>query len=197
MTIQDITFRELSPDRLPDLETLFGERGACGGCWCIYWRIHKGERWEEIKGQEARERMRTLVRDGEFHGVLAYANGNPVGWCAFGPKKAFDRLLRSPSLGGSPESWAIPCFFVHKEFRGKGISRGLLAAAVAAIRSRAGNSPIEAYPEFPRADGKRTPPAFAWTGPYGIFGAMGFQPADDKSRGKIRMRLAQRSTRSD
>lgn len=30
-------FHPLTPGRRDDLETLFGSRGACGGCWCMWW----------------------------------------------------------------------------------------------------------------------------------------------------------------
>ena len=34
-----LTIRPLTPDLWPALEDLFGENGACYGCWCMYWRI--------------------------------------------------------------------------------------------------------------------------------------------------------------
>jgi hypothetical protein len=30
-----LEFHELTSERWGDLEALFGERGACGGCWCV------------------------------------------------------------------------------------------------------------------------------------------------------------------
>ena len=34
-----ITYKELSKSTWNDFETLFGNNGACGGCWCMYWRL--------------------------------------------------------------------------------------------------------------------------------------------------------------
>ena len=35
----NLRVRPLTPKLWPALEDLFGERGACNGCWCMYWRI--------------------------------------------------------------------------------------------------------------------------------------------------------------
>jgi hypothetical protein len=48
-----ISVKELTTALWNDLEELFGEKGACGGCWCMYMRIGKGEKWADVKGSEA------------------------------------------------------------------------------------------------------------------------------------------------
>ena len=44
-----LKFRALTKETWKDFENLFGERGACGGCWCMSWRIKKAE-FEKCKG---------------------------------------------------------------------------------------------------------------------------------------------------
>jgi hypothetical protein len=90
--------KDLTPQLWPDLERLFGSNGACGGCWCMSWRTQRGERWADIKGAEAKRRMRALVRKDAAHGVLAYVDGEPVGWCAYGRGVEYAKLDRAPSL---------------------------------------------------------------------------------------------------
>ena len=34
-----LTIRPLTPDIWHALEDLFGDTGACNGCWCMYWRV--------------------------------------------------------------------------------------------------------------------------------------------------------------
>jgi hypothetical protein len=34
-----LKIRPLTPDLWPALEDLFGPKGACNNCWCMYWRI--------------------------------------------------------------------------------------------------------------------------------------------------------------
>ena len=53
-----LTTKELTPARWKDMEELFGANGACGGCWCMAWRIEKGEKWAEVKGANAKQRMK-------------------------------------------------------------------------------------------------------------------------------------------
>jgi len=48
-----LTTRALTPRLWPALAELFGANGACGGCWCMWWRIETGERWRDIKGETA------------------------------------------------------------------------------------------------------------------------------------------------
>jgi hypothetical protein len=45
-----LSFHPLTAERWPDLEKLFGERGACGGCWCMAWRLPRAE-WEAGRGE--------------------------------------------------------------------------------------------------------------------------------------------------
>ncbi len=73
-----IITKELTPERWEDLELLFGERGACGGCWCMSWRIAKGEKWDDIKGKKAKSRQKKLVKDKKSFGILAYVNGEVI-----------------------------------------------------------------------------------------------------------------------
>ena len=84
--------KEMSPELWDDLARLFGEKGACGGCWCIWWRIEPGEKWQDVKGQEARKRLRRMIENGKARGLIAYDGDEPVGWCTFGKRTDFPRL---------------------------------------------------------------------------------------------------------
>lgn len=181
--------RELTPDLWPDLETLFGPRGACGGCWCMSWRTPKAERWDDIKGEEAKRRMRALVELGQAHGILAFEDGRAVGWCAFGPRRDFAKLDRAPSFkcDDADEVWSIPCFFVAKGHHGKGVAKAMLAHALKAIADRGGTI-AEGYPVKPARDGKLLPAPFVWTGTRPIFDAAGFEIAGNEDGGKQRVR---------
>jgi hypothetical protein len=62
-----IEIREIGPELWPSLEKLFGQNGACEGCWCMFWRIEDGERYQDVKGDKARTRQRALIRSGRGH----------------------------------------------------------------------------------------------------------------------------------
>jgi len=162
----------LTSDRWTDFETLFGERGACGGCWCMLWRLKRSE-FERGKGQGNKESMRSLVASGEVPGLLAYAAGEPVGWCAVAPREDYPALERSRVLKpiDSQPVWSVSCLFVKKGHRKQGVSVRLLRAAVEYVRAQGGLI-VEGYPVEPKAE--KVPDVFAWTGLVSAFEQAGF-----------------------
>jgi GNAT superfamily N-acetyltransferase len=183
-----LTCKRLVPELWPAVERLFGAHGACGGCWCMYWRTQKGERWEDLKGARAKRRLKELVGSGQALGVLAFDGEEPVGWASVGPRADYAKLDRAPSFACQDAAgvWSIPCFFVRPGHRGQGVARALLAAAEELAREQ-GAPALEGYPVRPKADG-RYPAAFAWTGTRSLFDAAGFAVAGNEGGGKQRMR---------
>src|SRR5262245_6090411 len=94
---QKFTFHPVTPARWPDLEKPFGERGACGGCWCMVWRLKRSE-WVAGKGKSNRLALKTIVERDDRPGILAYAGGEPVGWISVAPREEFVALERSRIL---------------------------------------------------------------------------------------------------
>jgi GNAT superfamily N-acetyltransferase len=167
-----LEFYPLTPERWGDFELLFGERGACGGCWCMYWRLKRSV-FNVQKGQGNKEAMRALVAAGEVPGILAYAGGAPVGWCAVAPRECYPALQRSRVLRPSDDTpvWSVSCLFVAKDYRNRGVSVRLLEAAVAHVRKQ-GGTVVEGYPVEPKT--VPMPAAFAWTGLASAFLKAGF-----------------------
>jgi GNAT superfamily N-acetyltransferase len=155
----------------------------------MFWRLEKGERFDALKGEDLRERFRAGVLAGRIQGVLAYEAGVPVGWATFGPRTSFARLDRSPSLAcdDAERVWSIPCFFVRRDHRGRGVARALLDAAVVEMRRRRA-ALVEGYPVKPPASGAPIPAAFAYTGTRSLFAAAGFQ-AERATEGYSRLRV--------
>lgn len=182
----NLDLRELTPDLWPALEKLFGPNGACGGCWCMFWRLLKGERYDDVKGPRAKARFKTLVKRGKVHGILAFHEGEPVGWCAFERRVELSRLDRSPSLKivDAERVWSLPCFFVQARWRSRGVAAQMLAAADKALVARSAEI-VEGYPV--KLD-QRVPAAFAYTGVTSMFEACGFAVAEVRSKGKQRYR---------
>jgi GNAT superfamily N-acetyltransferase len=189
--------KELTPKLWPALECLFGPRGACGGCWCQAWRIEKGERWSEIKGALAKERLCRGVLDGSVHGILAFVGKTPVGWCTFGPRDSFPRLNRAPSLKCADASsvWSIPCFFVARGYRRMGVATALLDHALRAMKRRH-VAVVEGYPSKPDKAGKYVD-TFAWTGTRSLFRKAGFSVVGNPEGSKQRVRKALRPGHED
>jgi GNAT superfamily N-acetyltransferase len=164
--------RPIEPSDWTALEQLFGERGACGGCWCMAWR-RPGREWEEHRGASNRRAMQRLVASDTPPGLLAFAGSEAVGWCSVAPRAAFRSLETKRSLATEwdERTWSITCFFVRKDWRGKGVGDALLTGAVRFARA-AGARRIEGYPAVPTKG--TLPAAFAWTGVPAMFERAGF-----------------------
>ena len=168
----NIECHSMTPERWPDLVTLFGPHGATGGCWCLYWRLPRAQ-FSVQKGEGTRAALQHLVERGDIVGLLAYAQGQPVGWCAIGPRESYPVLERSRILKrvDTTPVWSVVCLFVSKAFRGQGVTTVLLRAAVAYARQH-GARMVEGYPIEPKTP--RIPAVFAWTGLASAFRQAGF-----------------------
>jgi len=170
--MSDLSFHPLTRNLWNDLEELFGSHGACGGCWCMHWKL-RGREYEEAKGYEARQMHKTIVDSGTVTGLLAYLHGEVAGWVAVEPRSAYVKLAHSKVLKpvDDQQVWSVPCFFVAKKFRKQGINVELLKAAVEYVRSKGGKI-VEGYPV--EAD-KNVAPPFAFTGLSSAFSKAGFK----------------------
>ena len=170
--IIDLEFHPLTPERWKDLETLFGERGACGGCWCMWWRLKRSQ-FEKQKGLENKKALKKIVDSGEIPGILAYTNGQPIAWCSVAQRRTYPVLERSRILKRIDDEtvWSVVCFFVAKSFRRKRVTVKLLRAAIKYV-SEQGSKIVEGYPVEPRKS--QMPNAFAWTGLVSAFRKTGF-----------------------
>jgi GNAT superfamily N-acetyltransferase len=166
------TIHPLTPERWPDLEQLFGSRGACAGCWCMWFRL-KRSTFSAQRGEGNREAFKLIVTSGDVPGLLAYVDGAPVGWCAVAPRDEYPVLERSRVLKRVDDQpvWSVVCFFVAKPFRRKGITVELLKAAVQHALAR-GARILEGYPVEPKTE--RLPDTFAYYGTAAAFRHAGF-----------------------
>ena len=164
-----LAIRPLTPDLWPALEDLFGENGACGGCWCMYWRI--GAAYRKRPREKNKAAFREVVKRGPPPGLLAFDGDLAVGWCQLTPRDALpwlDRAWRLERVDDVPV-WSISCFYVRKGYRRRGITAALIAAALK-VAKRAKAPALEAYP----LDANKTPSA-SGTGFASTFERAGFK----------------------
>ncbi|MFL6076810.1 MAG: GNAT family N-acetyltransferase [Mycobacteriales bacterium] len=166
-------------ERWADVEALFGPNGACGGCWCMFWRL-PGPEWQAGMYDGNRDALRAVVESGAPAGVLGWRDGRPVGWAAVAPRPEHARVLRSRALrpdpaggdeAGDPGVWVVPCFYVHRTARRQGLAAELLAGAVAYAGERGAHT-VEGYPVDPA--GRKIPAAELYTGTVTLFRDAGF-----------------------
>jgi GNAT superfamily N-acetyltransferase len=179
-------FHPLTPDRWPDFEKLFGPSGAYAGCWCMWWRTTRSQ-FEKQGNDGNRKAMKDIVDSGQVPGIIAYADGQPVGWCSVAPREHYASLNRSPVLKRLDDKpvWSIVCFYVAKEQRGAGLITKLIRGAVDYVRQQGGQV-VEAYPTQPR--GGQLPPVSSFMGVPSVFEDAGFVECARPSQSKAIMR---------
>jgi GNAT superfamily N-acetyltransferase len=141
-----------------DLFAVFGDRGSPATCFCQRYKLHPGEAFSKFPREERRDRLRAQTRCGEqaggaTSGIVAYLDGEPVGWCAVEPRPAYfglARVFHVPWEGRDEDRsdasvWSVSCVLVRAGFRGRGIAYALAAGAVEHARTR-GARALEAYP---------------------------------------------------
>ena len=167
----NLKIRPLTPDLWSALTDLFGENGACNGCWCMYWRI--GSAYRKRIHSDNKAAFREVVKLGPPPGLLAFNDDLPVGWCQLTPRDSLPWLDRTWRLKRADDVpvWSISCFYVRKGYRRKGITAALIAAAIHTAKS-VGAPALEAYP----LDARLTPSA-SGTGYVSTFVRAGFRIA--------------------
>jgi GNAT superfamily N-acetyltransferase len=172
--------RPVRPGDRATIETLFGARGACAGCWCMHWRLPRGGRlWRAMQGEPNKRAFFKLLAAGRVRAVIAEAGGEAVGWCSFGPRGDFPKLERSRVFKRAepdPATWCIVCFYIKPGWRGRGLATALLKAATREA-FEAGAREIEGFPA-PHRKGAALAAAFAWTGLAEMFEAAAYCPVE-------------------
>jgi GNAT superfamily N-acetyltransferase len=141
----DLTISPLTPDRWLALEDLFGKAGASNGCWCMYWRL--GPRYHERPRQENKHDLQRLAASDRAPGLLAFDGETCAGWCEVAPRSELGWLAHARHLRPVDDLpvWSVPCFFIRRSHRGRGVMAALIEAAVGAAAA-AGAPALEAYP---------------------------------------------------
>jgi GNAT superfamily N-acetyltransferase len=146
----DFEVRPVDADGWPALRGLFGRAGASNGCWCQYWLLGPGYT----------RRDRTLNRDdlaaqarGGAAGLLARDGGRAVGWARFTRRSELTHLAGRYPRHTFPVdgAWALSCFFVARDARGRGVTRALVEHATGWADEQ--GTAVEGYPVDPSAPG--------------------------------------------
>lgn len=187
MADSKITIVPVTPGRWKDLVRLFGPRGACAGCWCMYFRLPRSE-FDRRVGASNRRALQRLVAGGRKPGLLAYLDGEPAGWVALAPRKDYPLLARSRILAPVDERpvWSVVCFFVARAARGHDVTVALLRQAAVFARKQ-GAQALEGYPVDTSRG--RIPDTFAYHGVATAFERAGFREVMRRSPTRPIMRL--------
>ncbi len=181
-----------------DLQQIFGMRGYAAACQCQRFKVGPAG-WTPMPVHERAFQLRMQTECGNpdsetTSGLVAYLNGEPVGWCAVEPRSAYPRLppqrVVMKQRGEDPDDpgvWAVTCFATRAGYRRRGVMRGLAHATVEFARSR-GARALEAYPMI-------THPAeeITWgevhVGSRGVFEEAGFTEIAHPTLRRVVMRI--------
>ena len=147
--------------------------GVLGGCWCMGFHpegVGRGRTAEQNRSDKERR-----VREGRAHAALVYGGQTAVGWCQFGPPDELPRIKNKRAyLEGLTDlpDWRITCFFIDRDYRGKGVAAAALEGALHEI-ARLGGGTVESYPED--AEGRSVSSSFLHNGTLAMFERQGFQ----------------------
>jgi GNAT superfamily N-acetyltransferase len=183
-----------------DLQAVLGTRGDPPRCQCQRYKMQPRESWASVGAEELAFRLRKQTDCGHQEsittsGLVAYLDGEPVGWCAVESRTAYPRLLRStrvPWWGRAEDKtdagiWAVTCFVTRAGFRRRGISRALARAAVDFARQR-GARALEGYPMMTQP-GQEITWGELHVGSRSIFAAAGFAEVSRPTLRRVVMRI--------
>ena len=180
MSAPTLNIQPLTPERLPDLASLFEQGGDPKWCWCAYFRIRG---FDFSKGGKERHRAAmeaatdAATNEDRAPGLVAYDRDEAVGWISIGPRKDYERLAYSTVLKPLDDKpvWSIVCFVVGKTARGRGVAKRLLDAGVDYARDH-GATLLEAYP-VEIHEGERIRAGDVFRGTLSMFEKAGFKVA--------------------
>lgn len=186
--LTQLTFEPLTKSNWHKFLTLFGDRGACGNCWCMYYRLSRSEFHEGKSDDGNKNAIKEIVWENKPTGLLAIYEGDAIAWCAFAPREDFIKLEKSRvhKRIDNKKVWSIPCFFIDKRFRRSGISVELIKGVISYARMN-DIKIIEAYPTIPTKE--KLPDSFLWIGLYKSFERAGFEIVDRTSKNSPTVRF--------
>jgi GNAT superfamily N-acetyltransferase len=183
-----------------DLRAVFGTRGEASRCQCQRYKLAPGEAFKHFPVEERAHRLRTQTECGHpesetTSGLVAFLEGEPVGWCAVEPRTHYPGLLRVyrvPWEGRSedktdPSVWAVTCILVRAGYRRRGIGYALVRAAVDFARER-GARALEGYPMLTES-GKEITWGELHVGSRSIFEAAGLREVAHPTPRRVVMRI--------
>ncbi len=183
-----------------DLQAVFGTRGDPPRCQCQRFKMRPGESWASVGAEELGFRLRTQTECGHpasatTSGLVAYLDGEPVGWCAVAPRSDHPRLRRNnrvPWAGRTEDKaddsvWAVTCFVTRTGFRRRGVSYALARATIEFARER-GARALEGYPMLTEP-GQEVAWGELHVGSRSIFAAAGFTEVSRPTLRRVVMRI--------
>jgi GNAT superfamily N-acetyltransferase len=178
-TRSKLRFAEVTPATRADFERLFEAKGGPSYCWCMAWREIDDR--QHASNADRKAGMMGRIEAGTPVGILAYADGEPVGWCSVAPRESYLKLSKRQD-DAEEGIWSIACFYVPRRMRRDGLASALLDAAVEHAFKK-GAKAVEAYPV------DETSPSYRFMGFRRMYEPLGFRATGTAGTRRTIMRL--------
>jgi GNAT superfamily N-acetyltransferase/uncharacterized protein YndB with AHSA1/START domain len=182
--IGEIEIHDVTPERVGDYQSFFDHDAfrdfpSWQSCYCLEThRTQDDDEWAARTGNDNRRDMSEMISRRQVTALLAYVDGNPVGWCNYGETTRLSNVMRRFAIDASDYEGvgSVACFVIAAPYRGHGIASLLLDAAVERLRAR-GVHAVEGYPHR-GADSAQT----NYRGPLSMYLRAGFEPYRETER---------------
>ncbi len=166
----DLT-RMLGPKRRPDAIT----------CWCLTYRLGP-QAASKLDAQQRQELVFEMCGRTPAPGILAYADGEVIGWAGVAPRSEVADLQNADVFPRTDdvEPWSIFCLRTRAGQRRQGIGQQLIDGAVTFARDN-GAQAIEAYP---LDTAQKVDAIYTYPGLRSMFERAGFEKVSD-TRSKL------------
>ena len=181
-----------------DLQAVLGSTSEGRRCQCQWFQTPAAE-WRSVSADERAARLRDQTRCDDpdapaTTGLVAFLDGEPVGWCSVAPRTFFRHLqtMRVPWAGRDDDRedegvWSVVCFVTRTGYRRRGVSAALARAAVGFARSQ-GARAIEGYPMIVDP-GRELTWGELYVGAYSVFADAGFEEVSRPTKRRAVMRV--------
>ncbi len=132
-----ITVKPLSPALAETFVTYFDSVDFCHApdwatCYCRFYHTDcSGAEWEARTGEQNRAEALGEIKSGSMKGYLAFEGERCIGWCNANDIRAYARLFADMEqyIHGK-KTGCLVCYVIDPAYRGQGVARSLLKAAV-------------------------------------------------------------------
>ncbi|QPF73632.1 GNAT family N-acetyltransferase [Roseateles sp. DAIF2] len=136
-----LTIRRLAPELKDDFlryfeGAAFADNPKWKSCYCQFLYVdHAIVNWSARTAEENRSAACDRIACKRMQGLLAYRDGQVVGWCNAAPRVLLDSFADEP-IPDAEQVGQITCFVVAREHRRTGVARALLEEACALLRDQ-------------------------------------------------------------
>lgn len=136
-----LTIRQLSPELREDFlqyfeGAAFADNPKWRSCYCQFLYVdHTVVDWKQRTAEQNRAAACDRIACSRMQGLLAYREGEVVGWCNAAPRRLLDSFADEP-IPDADQVGQITCFVVAREHRRTGVARALLEAACGMLKDQ-------------------------------------------------------------